>query len=214
MKICVLVAATLLAFHAGSLAGDAPTAEQSLQRLLDGNKRFAASQMTRTNQTADRRAEIAKGQKPFAIVLSCADSRVAPELVFDQGLGDLFVIRVAGNVVDVATLGSIEYAAEHLGVPLVIVLGHEKCGAVQAAVAGGEAGGHVYAIVQAIEPAVKLARQQGGDLVENAVVANVQRVVKQLELAEPLLTKLRQAGKLKIAGARYDLDTGVVSLVP
>ena len=115
---------------------------------------------------------------------------------------------------DVATLGSLEYAADHLAVPLIVVLGHERCGAVQAAVTGGRIEGHVFAIVQAIESSVAQCRHMAGDLVENAAVANIQRVVKQLQAADPLLSALGKAGKLKIVGARYDLDTGEVSLIP
>ena len=195
------------------LAADALSAADAWQRLKDGNQRYMAGTLAHPNQTRDRRTEVAKGQEPFAIILSCADSRVGPEVVFDQGLGDLFVVRVAGNIVDNVGLGSIEYAAEHLHTPLLVVLGHEKCGAVAAAVGGGHAPGHIHSIVKALEPAVASAKALGGDAVDNAVRANVQRVAKQLNQAGPILSELVKAGKLKVVGARYDLDTGLVELV-
>lgn len=157
-------------------------ADEAMQRLKDGNQRFAADKATHERQHADRRAEVAKGQKPFAIVVCCSDSRVSPEIVFDQGLGDLFVVRTAGNVVDDVGLGSIEYAVEHLGTRLVVVVGHTECGAVSAAVSGGEVHGHLRAVVEAIKPAVEKVKGQAGDPVDNAVRANVRETVKHLEV--------------------------------
>ena len=133
--LCLAIAAPLAA--AGEPAA-AISADDALAQLVEGNRRFVSGEVARPHQSAARRAELAKGQAPVAIVLTCSDSRVAPELYFDQGLGDLFVIRNAGNVLDDHVLGSIEYAVEHLHVPLLIVIGHEKCGAVSAAVGGGE----------------------------------------------------------------------------
>ena len=120
-------------------AADAVTGDQALQRLVEGNQRSVAGAWTHPHQSLERRAGLTKGQAPFAVILACADSRVSPEVLFDQGLGDLFVIRVAGNVIDNLGLGSLEYAAEHLHTPLIVVLGHTQCGAVQAAVAGSHA---------------------------------------------------------------------------
>ncbi|MEW5802196.1 MAG: carbonic anhydrase [bacterium] len=185
---------------------------QALEALMAGNKRYTAVKNTYPNQTAERRAELVKGQKPFAIILSCSDSRVPPEIIFDQGLGDLFVIRVAGNVVDDIALGSIEYAAEHLGTPLIMVLGHEKCGAVTATVEGGEAPGHIGSFTKAIKPAVEKAKDQPGDKVDNTVKANVELIVEQLKVSKPILSELVKEGRLKIVGARYDLDTGAVDI--
>jgi len=187
--------------------------KQALQRLLAGNQRYVAKKALHPNQTAERRAEIAKSQHPFAIVLGCSDSRVPPELIFDQGLGDLFVIRVAGNIVDNTVLGSIEYAVEHLHTPLVVVLGHKKCGAVSAAVVGGHAPGHINSLVEAIMPAVERARNRAGDLVENTVRINVDMAVGQLKSSEPILAQLSREGKLMIIGSRYDLDTGAVEII-
>jgi carbonic anhydrase len=152
-------------------------------------------------------------QKPIAVIVSCSDSRVPPELVFDQGLGDLFDVRTAGHVVGDMELGSIEYAAEHLGTPLIVVLGHERCGAVTAAVSGGEAPGHIPAVVKAIAPAVAETKSAGGDAVENAMRANVRDTVRALRSSDPVLSHLVHEGKLKVVGGRYDLDTGQVEIL-
>jgi len=189
------------------------TADEALARLKAGNERFVTGRFLHPNEDADRRAEVAKGQKPFAIIVGCSDSRVGPEVVFDQGLGDLFVVRTAGNVVDDIALGSIEYAVEHLGAPMILVLGHTRCGAVAAAVAGGEAHGHVGSVVEKIKPAVEETKGKAGDAVDNAVRANVRNVVNQLRGAGPILSGLVKSGKLKVVGACYDLDTGRVGMV-
>lgn len=184
-----------------------------LQRLIDGNKRFAESKAEHINQSAERRTELAKGQKPFAVVVTCSDSRVPPEIIFDQGLGDLFVIRTAGNIVDDIGLGSIEYAVEHLGVQLIVVLGHEKCGAVDAAVKGGHAEGHIQNLIEAIRPVVEKEKKNKGDLLDNSVKANALRVVRQLNSSKPILKEFVHEKKLTIVGARYDLDDGVVTIL-
>jgi len=190
------------------------SAREALERLRAGNRRFVSdvrSRDTLTSQT--RRSELAAGQEPFAIIVGCADSRVPPEIIFDQGLGDLFVIRAAGHMVDDAALGSIEYAVVHLGIPLVMVLGHERCGAVEAAAKGAEATGRLGLVLQAIKPAVERVKGQPGDLVENAVRANVEMVVDRLKFADPLLADWVKAGRVRIVGARYDLDSGWVDLM-
>jgi carbonic anhydrase len=158
-----------------------------------------------------RRAEVAGGQHPFAIVVGCADSRVPPEAIFSQGIGDLFVIRVAGNVIDDDMLGSIEDAVEDFGVPLVVVLGHERCGAVQAALSTEPVPGHVDAVVRRIRPAMARAWQQPGDLLDNAVRANV---AASVHASAPTVAPLVQKGRVKVVGARYDLDTGAVQFLP
>ncbi|MGA2065415.1 MAG: carbonic anhydrase [Thermoguttaceae bacterium] len=209
-------ASALLLWMAACAWGADPanvSADEAIGRLKDGNQRFAAGKATHDHQGAERRIEVAKGQKPLAIVVSCSDSRVGPEVVFDQGLGDLFVVRTAGNVVDDVGLGSIEYAVEHFGTPLILVLGHQRCGAVSAAVSGGEVHGHVRAVVEAIRPAVQKVKDQPGDPVENAVRANVREVVKRLQHAAPILPDRIKTGKLKIVGAYYDLDDGRVELM-
>ena len=191
---------------------------QALQRLLDGNKRYVSTNFAHPDQTAERRIEVANAQYPFACILGCSDSRVPAEIVFDQGLGDLFMVRVAGNVASSGeVLASIEFAVAELQVPLVLVLGHKRCGAVTAAVdavvRGSVAPGHIGSLVDAIRPAV--ARVQGalGDMLDNAVRANVELVVAQLARNEPILAPAVREGRLRITGARYDLDTGQVDII-
>ncbi len=183
------------------------------QELISGNKRFAEGNPTHPNQSMARRQEMAKGQNPRAAVLACADSRVSPEIVFDQGLGDLFVVRVAGNVVNDPILGSLEYAVEHLGTRLIVVLGHQRCGAVAAACAGGEAPGHIGSLVQALAPAVdKISASEEGR-VDRVAKENVRMMAKSLRSCGPILEKWVRQGKLEVAGAFYDLDTGAVEIV-
>jgi carbonic anhydrase len=155
---------------------------------------------------------IAAGQHPFAIILGCADSRVPPEIIFDQGLGDLFVIRVAGNILDDAILGSIEYAVEELGTALVLVLGHERCGAVAATVKHAEVVGHISTLINAIQPAVDRAKNEPGDLLDNAVRANIELVVAQLKSSMPV-ADLVLKNKLTVVGAQYNLKCGSVDLI-
>ncbi len=192
-------------------------AEDALKKLIAGNQRFVTDKPGHPHQSAARRTETAAGQKPFAIVLGCADSRVAPEQVFDQGIGDLFVVRVAGNVLDNTTLGSLEFAVAEFGAPLIVVLGHEKCGAVKATIEalehkGEKAPGEIPSLVSAIQPAVEHVKGKPGDLLDNGVRENIARVVDHLKKANPVLTKALKDGKLKIVGARYDLDTGAVEV--
>ena len=194
--------------------GKARSPEDTLRALLDGNRAFVAAGAACARQSPARRGEVAATQHPLAIVVGCADSRVPPEAIFSQGIGDLFVIRVAGNIIDDAVLGSIEYAAEHLGVPLVIVLGHERCGAVQAALSAEPAHAHVDALVRRIRAAIEAAPKQPGDALDNAVRANVAASVREVQASTPVLAPLVQKGRLKVVGARYDLDTGAVELVP
>ena len=191
--------------------------DQALQKLLEGHQRYLAEQSTHPHQTARRRGEIAQHQNPFAVILGCADSRVPPEIIFDQGLGDLFVIRLAGHVLNDAVLGSVEYAVERLGVSLVLVLGHESCGAVTAAIRAVEQGssvpGHIGSLVDAIKPAVARAKTQPGDLIDNTVRANVTMIVEQLKTSLPLLSVRVQSGSLKVIGARSDLDDGMLDII-
>ncbi|MBC9713766.1 carbonic anhydrase [Streptomyces sp. TRM66268-LWL] len=190
--------------------GKAPlprTAAQALARLRRGNARYAEAHARHPHESRQRRRSVAVAQHPFAVVLGCIDSRVPPELVFDQGLGDLLVIRTAGHVLDEAVLGSVQYGVAELGVPLVVVLGHERCGAVGAAVArvrdGGHVSGHLAPVVDAIAPAARATRFQGGDWVDNAVRKHVDSVVAQVG-DDPAL------GPAVVTGARFDLDTGRV----
>ena len=192
----------------------AVSGDRALQKLIDGNNRYVSAKTAHPNQSPDRRAEVLKGQHPFAIIVGCSDSRVPPEIIFDQGMGDLFVVRLAGHVLSAEATGSIEYAVEHLGTRLIMVLGHDKCGAVTAAVKGGDAPGHIGSIVKAIVPAVKKAKNLPGDLLENAIRENVAMVVEQLKYSAPLLKELVENGALKIVGAHYHLDDGKVSVAP
>lgn len=220
MKLTFLCAATLVASvllvsnassptQAAVVEGDAP-----LERLLAGNRRFVEGRSEHlADADAARRSEVAKGQHPFAIVVGCADSRVPPELVFDQGLGELFVVRVAGNVLGDAAIGSIEYGVEHLGCELVIVLGHERCGVVDAVLKGGDLPGHLSSFVPAIRPVIDGAKKKGGDVLDNAVRANASRVARELTECEPILSEFVHLGRLQVVGARYDLDTGAVEIL-
>ncbi|MGJ5813574.1 carbonic anhydrase [Paludibaculum fermentans] len=187
-------------------------AAKALAMLVDGNDRYAAHRETHPDASLERRAELTKGQHPYAVVLGCADSRVPPELIFDAGLGDLFVIREAGNVVDDVVLGSVEYAVEHLGVKLVMVLGHEKCGAVTAAV-NHTREAHISSIVKAIEPSVQATKKEPGDAVRNCVLANAKRVAGQIRNAPPILAHAVHEGTLKVVAADYDLATGRVTIL-
>jgi len=205
------VAAPGTGFVTMSVESREPT--DPLERLMAGNARFVAERPLHADARTGRRAQLATSQAPFAIVLGCADSRVGPELVFDQGLGDLFVVRVAGNVVDPSILGSIEYAAEHLHSTLLVVLGHERCGAVSAALDGGEAPGNIKSLVDAIQPAVASSAAEPGDKLDNAVRANVRLQEQNVRARSAILDHLIADGKLRVVGARYDLDTGEVEIL-
>jgi carbonic anhydrase len=190
--------------------------DEALQVLLEGNQRFVAGRLTAPGQIVARRNEVAPSQAPIAAIVGCSDSRVPPELVFDQSLGDLFVTRLAGNIVDEAAQGSLEFAVDGLGASLIVVLGHQRCGAVAAAVQavqGGAVAGYLSYLVETIAPAARLALGRPGDVVDNAIRANVERVVSQLAAAEPVLAGGVREGRLRIVGAYYSLDTGVVSLL-
>jgi carbonic anhydrase len=221
-RIATLAAA--LAATAGialaSAGGSAVSADEALQRLMDGNKRFVESKMTASSLCdLQAREKLAKGQQPYAIILSCSDSRVPPEIVFDKALGEIFVVRVAGNVADPIVLGSIEYAAEHLGSPLIMVMGHERCGAVTATVtAKGKPEGNVGAIVKAIGPSAKKAKKDckgktTAEVVECAVQINAKAVAADLTKNSKVLSHLQKEGKIKIVSATYDLDDGQVTIL-
>jgi carbonic anhydrase len=192
------------------------TPDQALAKLMEGNQRFVARKRRNPHQDIARIAEVAVGQDPFAAILSCADSRVVPEIAFDQGMGDLFVVRVAGNVARIDEIASEEYAIALLKTPLLMVLGHERCGAVTAALnrssTGGQWPGDIASLVLAIEPAVKASAGEEGDRLTNAVKANVRLQVDRL-LGSAVIAAAVNDGQLKVVGAYYDLDTGVISLV-
>jgi len=198
--------------HADAHPKVSPT--EALARLKAGNQRFVVSKLEHPRQTAKQRTELATSQHPFAIVLGCADSRTSPELVFDQGLGDVFVVRVAGNVLNDETVGSIEYAVEHLGAQLIVVLGHERCGAIKSAretiAAKTEAPGHIKSLVKAIAPAVESTT--GADA-EVTAKANEVNVAKALRESAPILKEMVEKGTISVVAAHYDLDTGAVDFL-
>jgi carbonic anhydrase len=213
----------------------------AISRLKEGNGRFTAGNMQHphaskderahmaansyenagmislgmtSEQAAKRRAELAKSQHPFAIILSCSDSRVPPEIVFDEGLGDLFIVRVAGNVLNDEGLGSIEYGVEILGARLIVVLGHQSCGAVDAAMktvaAKGKAPGHIQSLITAIKPVVDSMPK--GDL-DTTIKANVKHVVDALRSSTPILKARVDSGDVQVIGGYYTLDTGAVTFL-
>ncbi len=189
----------------------------ALKRIMDGNARYAANAPNERDFSSGRAARV-QAQYPIAAVLSCADSRVAPEFAFDQGPGDLFVVRVAGNVVSPDLLASLEYGVQFLGVPLIMVLGHSGCGAVDAAIkvlkAKAVLPGHLPELITAIKPAVIVAeRTQSGDLLDNAIAENVRRQVLRLKNSPPVVQKLYAGKKIDIVGGVYDLATGKIALV-
>ncbi|MFN0053511.1 MAG: carbonic anhydrase [Planctomycetales bacterium] len=215
--------AASLALQSNASAADEPAASREpaavLSRLLEGNKRFVSGQTTRPGRKPEDFAADAEGQAPLAVIVGCADSRVSPELVFDQGVGDLFVVRVAGNIADGAgptVKGSIEYAVAELGVRLIIVLGHSKCGAVKAAIAHIDADdslpGSINDLVNLIKPAVTAVKGRPGDKLTNVIKANVERSVTRLKGLDPILKKLVDSGELKVVGGVYELRTGAVEI--
>ena len=214
--LLALVGLSIVTTRAVIAAVNAPTmsAADALKLLLEGNQRFISGRLEHPNQTPARRTEIAKGQHPFAAVLACSDSRTAPEIIFDRGLGDLFVVRVAGNVADQVVIESLDYSVKHLGVRLVMVLGHRRCGAVIAAVEGheGTADQDVGPMLSELRPAVEASKSMAGDPVENAVRENVKLVMKNLATSEELSAMVK-SGELKIVGGIYDLDSGKIEML-
>ena len=213
MRVLIAAAVVVAACCLVGAREAVPSADAVIAELKAGNAHFLAKKFVHPHQTSARQKELASGQHPHCAILTCADSRVPPEILFDQGLGDMFDVRVAGNIAGDAETASLEYAAEHLHVPLVVVMGHTHCGAVSAAVEGGELPGKLPSLVAALRPAVDQAAHEPGDRVENAVRDNVIHVVNQLRAARPVLSDLTAAGKLRIVGAVYALDTGKVEWI-
>ncbi len=208
------------AFAQEAAAPTAPNAispDEALKRLMDGNARYAANAPVTKDYSAGRAARVAK-QYPFAAILSCANSRVAPELAFDEGPGQLFVVRVAGNFVDDDGLASLEYGVKFLGVPLIMVLGHTNCGAVDATIKAvkdnAKLPGHLPDLVRAIKPAVEAAkRAKAENLLDAAIAENVRLNVGRLNKAKPIVSAFVADGRVKVVGAVYDLATGKVGAV-
>jgi carbonic anhydrase len=194
-----------------------PTPDEALQRLVSGNDAFVADQPLPSDLSRERRLALADGQQPFATLVGCSDSRVGPEQLFGSGLGELFIVRTAGNNVDTAGMGSIEYSVAVLKVPLIVVLGHEKCGAVAAAAdvvtKDARFPGSIARMIEPIVPAVLAAQRNVGEdkLVDTAVEENVRRMVERLQkFSEPMLLEPQERGELKVVGAVYELATGRV----
>lgn len=190
-------------------------AEQAKQLLMEGNQRFSSGQLLAKNMGTARLEELlSKGQKPFAVILTCSDSRVPPELIFDQALGDLFIIRVAGNVVSPIVMGSIEYGVEHLQVPLLVILGHENCGAVKSTIDAGEAPvpGNIANIVEMIKPSVAKARAAGaaGDTLYEMACDENTKAMKAIIEKSKIVKELTEHGKLQVVSAKYYLSNGKV----
>lgn len=185
--------------------------EESLARLKEGNKRFVTGKSSKPRQDFSRIKEVSEGQYPFATIVGCSDSRVPNEIIFDQGLGDLFIVRTAGQVSSYASWGSIEFAEEILGTKLIVVLGHTKCGAVNAAVSLPEVPGHIITLINAIKPAVEKAKKkEPSSLLDAAIRENIAMQVEQLKGLEPVLAKRVREGSIKIIGALYDLNSGEI----
>ncbi len=203
-----------IAFSSASEVGvGAIKPEKALQQLIDGNERFAAGKNSYPRNNEARREETTKnGQHPIAAIVSCSDSRVPLEFIFDQGIGDIFAVRIAGNIIGVNETGSIEYGVEHLGIPLIVVLGHTKCGAVTATVENAKVEGNVLNLVKSISPAVERARKKspeikGVDLVPSAIEENVLQSINSLE-KNAKIKNLEKEGKLMIVGGVYGIETG------
>lgn len=242
MKKVLLAAAACLVFAVPAMADEdvrcatgtynfegacaKPSAEQGLELLLKGNAKFIKGDLDLLKKYSSPavRKEIALGQKPFAVILTCSDSRLSPEILFDKGLGEIFVVRVAGNIVAPHELGSIEYALEHLGANLIVVLGHEKCGAVSATYGAypSEVEGNIGSLVKDIAPAVEAvlgsnpkpagAVEQAAQ-VEECIVENIKLVSESLETKSPIIKELVEKGETKIVRAKYDLDSGKVTVL-
>jgi carbonic anhydrase len=243
LMVLTLLAANQFARAADPAHPDQPIVPpaEAIGKLKEGNSRFTAGNPQHPDESSEERAymaansyenagmvfigmtaaqaekrreELRKSQHPFAIIVSCSDSRVPPEIVFDQGLGDLFVLRVAGNVINDESLGSIEYAVDHLAVRLIVVLGHQRCGAVKAAkdtiAAKGTAPGHIESLVAAIKPAVEATLK--GNL-DATIQANVKDVVQALRTSTPILKPKVESGEVRVIGATYSLDTGAVAFL-
>ncbi len=188
------------------------TPDGAFNELLQGNKRFASQKTKAANRGVFRLREVAQGQQPFAAILGCADSRVPAEIIFDQGLGDLFVVRVAGNVATPEEIGSLEFGTLVLGAKVLMVLGHERCGAVKAAIDDKPVPGKIGAILDQIKPAVITTSKNSPDRLKEATIANIKMQIATLK-SSPVIADLINAKKLKIVGGFYDLDTGLITRV-
>ncbi len=188
------------------------TGDRALQRLTEGNRRFAGSMMSHPRQARAHREGLQAAQSPFAVILGCSDSRVPPEILFDQGLGDLFVVRVAGNVIGKFVLASIEYAAKHLHTPLIMVLGHSGCGAVHAVIEGEPLPGHLSMLPEALRPALDSIEGRPENHADEVAMANA-RITARLLREDQALSDLVHSEALKVVPAFYSLETGEVEVL-
>ncbi|QWV94896.1 carbonic anhydrase [Geomonas oryzisoli] len=228
LAVFLVLAGSLLSASASWAASTttAVTPDQALSMLMAGNREFVRGEIEHLERmsTPARRTDLVAGQHPYAIVLTCSDSRVPPEILFDKGLGEIFVARVAGNIASASELlGSIEYGVEHLGASLIMVLGHSKCGAVTATydshVTGTMPAKNIDSLVKAIDPAVTevLATNPTGtkaEVVEECIVENIKKVAESIEVNSPIVKEYLEVGKVKLVKAKYDLATGVVTVLP
>ncbi|MTJ12045.1 carbonic anhydrase [Anabaena sp. UHCC 0187] len=186
------------------------SAEEAKRRLIEGNRRFINQNRQYPNQTKRRLQSVSKKQYPYAAILGCADSRVPPEIIFDQGLGDLFVVRIAGNIASNETIGSLEYSAANLGTQLIVVLGHKGCGAVSAAMDNQPDDGNIGSVVDGIKPSLSQNPRMRGNINDNAVINNIEYQARKLQNNSQIIDRLIRDNRLKIVGAYYDIDTGRV----
>ncbi len=214
LSLYILFVSVSLAF-----AGEHENTNRFLQQLCEGNQRFYKGQATHQHQDSIRLHALTDGQSPFAVVVSCSDSRIPPEIIFDQGLGDIFTVRTAGHVVGDLEMGSIEYAAEHLGAKLIIVMGHDNCGAIKTFIEhahDNDVPGHIAQIVDAIkaEPEQHDLLQCPGDPLERCTISHIRYVMQQLQTSDPILAALFADGEITIVGAIYHIATGTVDFLP
>jgi carbonic anhydrase len=189
------------------------TPTQALEKLMLGNRRYAAMRQIHPRQTSDHRNTLLEGQHPFAAILSCSDSRVPSELIFDQGLGDLFIVRTAGHAVNDLVLASIEFAVHALQVPLVMVLGHSQCGAVSSAIKGGAMPGNIARLVESFQPAVAAVQGHEGDMLENAIRANARLFAARIQATSTIIGEAVAQDRARVVPAFYDLSTGHVEVL-
>ena len=212
--ISILTSLSLFSTTFATTPNNTPTnPDQSLAKLLKGNARYVSGQAANPRQSESRRLELASGQKPFAVVVTCADSRTAPEIIFDQGIGDVFVTRLAGGVVDDAALGSIEYAVHVLGSKIILVTGHEECGAVKAAMQGGSFPGHFSAFIKLINPGIASVKNSKNPTTSDAVDANARYIASNLPKRSAILASHLKDGSVKILPTHYNFVTGRVTIL-
>ncbi|MGN1125688.1 MAG: carbonic anhydrase [Candidatus Gastranaerophilaceae bacterium] len=212
MKKLLLLFCLIFAINQANASNvDNISAQQALAKLKAGNQNYVSQKMKHPNLTPARKKEMSSGQNPFVVILSCSDSRVPTELIFDQGLGDIFVVRNAGNVLDSASLGSIEYAVYHLGVKLVVIMGHQKCGAVAASMAKGKEAHYIESIKSSIKPSVKKCQKENRLTSDNVVMENVNHDIDLINSKDAKLAKYMKEHNVQVVKAFYNIDTGKVT---